>query len=222
MGDLWGDGELDEKPVSEEIVAAFALGRYAITNTQFLSFLNAGERAAARRGIGFNRNNPLYKEGGVFFCKAGYENYPVTYVSWVAATNYCEWLSLQTGKHFYLPTEVQWQYASTGGRDLKWSLGDVFDAANYICAQDGPGPADDGEPTVWGLYNMTGNVFEWCHDEYRFSLADEAQHNMLTSDRVIKGGAFILADPPNFRNAKRFSCHQDSCLSSVGFRVAAG
>jgi formylglycine-generating enzyme required for sulfatase activity len=160
-------------------------------------------------------------DSGRFVCKDGYENYPVVYVSWLGAVAYCEWLSEKTGRSVRLPNEVEWQYAALGPRGLKWGLSDTFDPDGYICGRDGPAPVDCGQPSEWGLFNITGNVFEWCADEYGFALANDRKDNRLRQNRVIKGGAFILRDSANFRNAKRFSCHQQSCLFSLGFRVAA-
>lgn len=225
MGDIWGDGDPDEQPTHALRVDSFLLGTYTVTNSQFLLFLNDIKENRDRDGDVFvdirNTKNPITAERGRFSCRPGYENYPVTYVSWLGAVAYCEWLSYRTGISFRLPTEIEWQYAGMGPDRLKWGHGDSFQREDYISSRQAPGPVDYGKPSAWGLFNMTGNVFEWCADEYRFSFTGEGEENTLRQNRVIKGGAFILNDSANFRNAKRFSCYQKSCLFSIGFRVAA-
>lgn len=225
MGDLWGDGDPDERPTFPVSVERFWLGKYTVTNSQFLRFLEDIHDPLGRDGHVFvdvrSKNNPVFRKDGAFACREGYENYPAIYVSWVGAFAYCEWLGEKSGRSVRLPSEAEWQYAAMGPHGFKWGRGDTFRAEEYVCAQDGPAPADYGEPTEWGLFNITGNIFEWCADEYGFALGNRAEENVLRRSRVIKGGAFILRDSANFRNAKRFSCHQQSCLSSIGFRVAA-
>ena len=225
MGDIWGDGEPDELPVHEVSLAPFLLGKHTVTNREFLGFLDEIKSPGDADGAAFidirNKNNPIVLDEDGFACKSGYENHPVTYVNWLGARAYCDWLSRKTGLAIRLPREAEWQYAAMGPDRLKWSLGDSFNRDDYISGQDGPEPVDSGRPSALGLFNVTGNVFEWCEDEYGFRLAAEDENDILRRNRVIKGGAFILRDSANFRNAKRFSCDQRSCLFSIGFRVAA-
>ena len=224
MGDVWGDGEPDELPVHEVSVKPFLLGKHAVTNREFLRFLQDVNSPGDEEGglfIDIRNNNPIVFNEAGFGCKSGSENHPVTYVNWRGAGAYCGWLSRKTGLSFRLPSEAQWQYAAMGPDELKWSLGDTFNREDYVSGKDGPEPVDSGRPSAFGLYNVTGNVFEWCEDEYGFRLDCGDEANILKRNRVIKGGAFILRDSANFRNAKRFSCDQRSCLFSIGFRVAA-
>jgi formylglycine-generating enzyme required for sulfatase activity len=222
MGDIWGDGEVDEQPVAARYCDSFLLGKYAVTNSQFVWFLNNAD-GNVRPGECFadlqNKNNRIYIDGRQFTCEAGFEDHPATYVNWIGASAYCAWLSEKMGLSVRLPSELEWQYAAMGQHKLKWSLGDIFNKKDYICGNDGAARVDFGAPSDWGLFNMTGNVFEWCNNEYHFSLTDSPD-NVLRNNRVIKGGAFILRDSTNLRNAKRFSCHEGSCISSIGFRVA--
>jgi formylglycine-generating enzyme required for sulfatase activity len=221
MGDVWGDGEPDEQPVGTHACGSFLLGEYAVTNSQFVSFLANQNSTPPEHFVDLqNKNSHIYFDGGQFTCEPGFENHPATYVNWLGASTYCAWLSERMGLTIRLPSELQWQYAAMGPHKRKWSLGDSFTRSDYICGADGPASVDFGAPSEWGLFNMTGNVFEWCNDEYCFSLT-ESSDNVLRHHRVIKGGAFILRDSANLRNAKRFSCHQESCISSIGFRVAA-
>jgi formylglycine-generating enzyme required for sulfatase activity len=223
IGDLWGDGEADERPVRELALADFALGRYPVTNAQFALFLNesgALRRPGPRLADVRARAGALREEAGLVRCREGREQHPVAYVPWRGARAYCAWLRERTGRPFRLPTEAEWQHAAQGPRRVKWALGETFEAERYVCRCGGSRPVGGGAPSALGLFDVTGNVFEWTEDEYAFSLAPEAAR--LARHRIIKGGAFILGEAANLRNARRFSCHEESCLACVGFRVAAG
>lgn len=223
MGDVWGDGEPDEHPVYSLTLKPLLLGKYAVTNIQFARFLNEYGKFADKDEVWVdlrNKNNPICWTGERFACDVGCEDKPVTFVNWLGASAYCAWLSEVLKKRVRLPREIEWQYASGGPDGLKWSLGNTFNKQDYICGKSSPGPVRYGEPSPWGLFNMTGNIFEWVEEEYRFALNGDGNDNLLRQNRVIKGGAFILNDSMNFRNSKRFSCHERSCLYSIGFRVA--
>lgn len=222
IGDVWGGGDADEQPVRVCTLPPFRLARYAVTNAQYALFLNeTAQERVGRAPVGDlgARSGGLEVRGGEVRCRPGREDYPVTCVTWHGACAYCEWLSTGTGEGYRLPTEHEWQHAAMGPRRLAWALGNRFEAAKYVCRAAAPQPVDWGDPTDLGFHALTGNVFEWCSDEYRFSLDQAAP--LLARHRVIKGGAFILAEAANLRNAKRFSCHEESCLGSIGFRIAA-
>ena len=226
MGDVWGDGDIDELPTAPLKLEPFQLGRFAVTAREYAAFLNdvnGWEDASGRLLVSLNEVScPVTLRSGRFDCRPGCDDHPMTCVSWWGANAYADWLSMWTGIRFSLPTEAQWQFASLGMQGLKWSLGNEFDSHAYICAADEPAPVATGVPTILGFYNLTGNVFEWCLDEYRFSFSDDCSpRNRISNHRVIKGGAFILSDAANLRNSKRFSCFENSCLSSIGFRLAA-
>ncbi len=228
MGDPWNEGDQDEQPTYEVCLESFQLSRFTITNRQYTTFLNDIGKNRDNQGHLLvdlkNSKNPytIAASPERFTCPAEFENLPVTYVSWFGALFFCQWLSGITGKKFRLPTEEEWQYAAMGPKRLKWSLGNEFDPALYICGREMPAPVDVGQPSDFGLYHMTGNIFEWCADEYTFSFDGTKEKNVLKNNRTIKGGTFLFSDSPNFRNAKRFSCYETSCLNCVGFRVASG
>lgn len=227
MGDLWNEGEPDEHPVYEAFVPSFQLSRFAVTVRQYAMFLND---TGATRDEGGQlladlkcRNSPYVSTPGSdkVSCRTGSENLPATYVSWFGAVAFCQWLSDRTGKHFRLPSEEEWQFAAMGPKQLKWSLGNEFDPDHYVCARKTPDPVNSGAASEFGLYNMTGNIFEWCADEYTFCFDGNKPDNVLNNSRTVKGGAFLFSDSLNFRNAKRFSCHETSCINCVGFRIAS-
>jgi formylglycine-generating enzyme required for sulfatase activity len=140
----------------------------------------------------------------------GREGYPVISITHHAAMQYCRWLSLKTGKPYRLPTEAEWEYACRAGTKTAYSFGDdpaaLDDHAWYAKnSEEQPHPVGKKKPNPWGLYDMHGNVAEWCLDSYKkdayktFSLTQPnlGPVNMPTPDRfpdVARGGSW--ADGP--------------------------
>ena len=227
MGDLWNEGLPDERPTYTVSLKSFKLAKFAVTNHQYLTFLNdVGKREDDQRHLVVSlkkRHKPfgILPGSDGFTCAPEFENLPVTYVSWFGANMFCEWLSKKSGIAFRLPTEEEWQCAAMGSRRLKFSLGNDFNAEHYVIGRERPESVDVGPPSELGLFNMTGNVFEWCSSEYTFCFDSCKANNVLKGSRTIKGAAFVFSDSSNFRNSARFSCPEVSCLNCIGFRVAA-
>ncbi|NQT52870.1 formylglycine-generating enzyme family protein [bacterium] len=96
---------------------------------------------------------------------------PAIGVSWLNAVNFCRWLSQKTGKKYRLPTEAEWEYACRAGTTTAYSFGeDDSDIDDYAWYEDNADeqahPVGEKKPNPWGLYDMHGNVKEWCHDFY--------------------------------------------------------
>ncbi len=164
-------------------------------------------------------------------------HHPVTHVSWHDAMAYCEWSGTQ------LPTEAQWEFAARGGLSQKtypWGdllkEGDVhhcniwqgkFPVVNH--ASDGyvgTAPVDAYEPNGYGLYNVAGNVWEWCADWFdpsyhRMTDADNPHYTRETGRRSMRGGSFLCHRSycNRYRVAARSSNTPDSSTSNCGFRV---
>ena len=165
MGSNDAEASADEQPVHTVYVDAFYMDKYEVTNAQYAAFLNAkGKHAEAGHTWWENRHGwaRIERVGGVYRVKAGYEDHPVTFVSWHGAMAYAAW----AGKR--LPTEAEWEKAARGGlAGRKYPWGDTIDSskANYNPIRDttavGSYPANG-----YGLYDMAGNVQEWCLDEY--------------------------------------------------------
>ncbi len=150
---------------------------------------------------------------------SGHENWPVVYVTWYGAKAFALYYGLD------LPTESEWEYTCRGGRQYKYGTDDgtmIRTKANYH--QNGPGyPVAVGNypANPYGLYDMSGNVWEWCHDWYGTypsgSVNDPtgAQTGVL---RVSRGGGWF--DYVYYcRSAYRYYNTPDIRLSNVGFRV---
>lgn len=150
--------------------------------------------------------------GGALVLDEGLADLPVTGVTWYGALAYCAWLSRRTGRSCRLPTADEWRYAAAGPRGLRWSLGDEFDRAVYAPPASGPRPVGTGPAGEFGLYDLTGNVFEWC---------DDGSCDPPAGSRVIKGGAWTVRNPESFENATVFTADELSAVPYIGFRVLA-
>ena len=155
------------------------------------------------------------------------ENHPVEQVSWVRAQEFCKGLGDKDGVHARLPTEAEWEYACRAGTrtrffsgDGEWDLDRVawyVENSNLITH-----PVGRKEANAFGLYDMHGNVWQWCHDFYGNYTADAAidpQGSTLNAFRVIRGGAWCEKSS-NCRSALRRRTYPgDRHFSVVGFRV---
>jgi formylglycine-generating enzyme len=160
----------------------------------------------------------------------GGPNYPAMYVSWNDAVAYCEKLSEKEGKTYRLPTEAEWEYACRAKTHTAWSFGnDEKELGNYgWYHKNTNGPYDpqvgSKKPNAFGLYDMHGNVMEWCSDYYEEdyylqSPATDPQGPTTGSIHVLRGGAWIN-DANETRSANRNFVGADVRVSSlVGFRI---
>lgn len=191
----------------------FHIGPHCVTNQEFALF------AKSRNIRVGSHTSPLQ---------------PVHEISWKCATEYCEWLSAITGDTFRLPKETEWEYCCKAGRDSAYFWGDnPDDTAHYaVYATDGrrgrAEPAEVGtkKPNPWGLYDMSGNVWEWCSDPWRDSLSGPAPDGSLWNDppelqfRCRRGGAYFNY-PDDIRSAIRNRINPSSAriATGVGLRL---
>jgi formylglycine-generating enzyme required for sulfatase activity len=210
-GDVHGEGFPDERPACRCDIGSFALGRTPVSAGQYREYLRD---SALEDGASPQLHGPVWGTPG-----RSSEDLPAVHVSWQGAVAFCAWLSARLGAVARLPTEAEWQYAAAGPAGLRWALGNSFVRSDYVSNAAGPAPVGGRRASQFGLYDMTGNVFEWCADTYCVPPGSPEPLAELGGSRLVKGGAFILRDPAAMRNAKRFSCADASCLDCVGFRV---
>lgn len=165
MGDKMG--EEDEMPRHMVRVKDFYMDKYEVTNAEYARFLS--ERGLNIGGDTWIEIESEYcqirKKGKKFIAKPGYENHPVVKVTWYGAEVYAEW----AGKR--LPTEAEWEYAARGGKysqGFKYSGGDHLDVIAWFNnnALGETRPVGSKLPNELGIFDMTGNVWEWCQDYY--------------------------------------------------------
>jgi len=172
-------------------------------------------------------NNPSY------FSRCG-NDCPVEQVSWNDAQNFIQKLNQKEDYTYRLPTEAEWEYAARAGSTTDLANGDInetgcsnidqnMNAIGWYCgnANDKTNSVAQKQANIWGLFDMHGNVWEWCQDWY-----DKYSENPLTdpmgptfgSYRVIRGGSFVNS-APYCRSMKRDINTPDNRLSHVGFRL---
>jgi formylglycine-generating enzyme required for sulfatase activity len=159
-------------------------------------------------------------------------NYAATYVSWYDAVAYCKKLSEKESKTYRLPTEAEWEYACRAGAKTTWSFGDDENKlGDYAWYRENAWDIDEKyahqvrlkKPNAFGLYDMHGNVHEWCHDYfeedyYKQSPAKDPTGPTSGSSRVLRGGAwnFFTRDS---RSAARDRLDADYRFYGNGFRL---
>ena len=148
-------GQDCERPVHRVWIVSFYLAATQVTNAEYAQFLQATGSASPPFWNDPNFNHPQQ---------------PVAGPSWHEATRYCEWLSAQTGRHYRLPTEAEWERAARGGLEQKqYSWGDEPPQSlpDYEKRwQTGPEQVARYAPNAFGLYDIGDNVHEWCSDWY--------------------------------------------------------
>jgi formylglycine-generating enzyme required for sulfatase activity len=159
-------------------------------------------------------------------------DYPATYISWEDATEFCRRLSarreeLAAGRVYRLPTEAEWEYACRASRNTEYHFGNgalMLENFAWYASNTGqsPEPVGKKEPNAWGMYDMHGNVWEWCSDWYgeypRSAVVDPAVLND-GSNRVYRGGSWDF-NAAFCRSASRNFSTPDYRSYILGFRVA--
>lgn len=208
MGDTFGDGAEDERPVHEVCVKDFYIGKYLVTQMEWTGTMGT---------------NPSREPHCGMTC-------PVENVSWNDVQEFISKLSQRTGKAYRLPVEAEWEYAArSGGKDEKWAgtssekeLGDYAWSYNNSAFQSHP--VGLKKPNGLGLYDMTGNVWEWMSDwydkgYYAKSPKDGPQGAAASRTRSLRGGYW--GDLSNFvRVTRRIGLVPSARGGGYGFRVA--
>ncbi len=205
----------DEIPRHTVSVAGFYMDKYEVTNEQFRAFVQA---------TGYKARGNWEKYAG-----PGRENHPVVNVTWYDADAYAKW----AGKR--LPTEAEWEYAARGGRNEEWFpwgneadgshanwryQGESFwDGIIRIMGLRSMGTREPGQyaPNGFGLYDMCGNVAEWCFDTYH-GYTEKAEDSETTGKKVIRGGSWQTPNPVFLRITNRTAAAPDHFSNDLGFR----
>ena len=192
----------DESPHTVIISKPFWIGRTEVTRGQYQRVMGTLPAALAAEDL----------------------RLPVDRVSWNDAVEFCKRLSALDGRHYRLPTEAEWEYACRAGTRLPFSGTGRLDDMGWYARNSGKRlhPVGWKQPNHWGLYDMIGNVSEWCADEYQANLGTETVTDPFVPparmSRVVRGGN-IFAEEPACRGASRDNSFPDRTRPGLGFRV---
>ncbi len=212
MGDVEGVGRDSQLPIrSVSIDRPFAMGRYPVTFDEYDHFCLETGRELACDNWGRGR-------------------YPAYYVSWNDAVVYTEWLSDQTGEEYRLPSESEWEYAArSGSKQDTWAgTSNEAELGDYAWHENNSGkqahPVGEKKPNSFGLYDLSGNVWEWVLDCWNNNYEDAPADGSawLSGDcniNVLRGGSWS-SYRDDTRCAFRFGYYHDSGITIVGFRCA--
>jgi eukaryotic-like serine/threonine-protein kinase len=208
-----GESEPNERPQHRVKIKEFYMGQTEINQAQYQAIM--GENSASFKG----------------------KNRPVENVSWQQAKVFCQKLSLKTGKTYTLPSESQWEYACRAGTTSPFSFGATIttEVANYeseyAYANAPKGTyrretteVDKFPPNAFGLYDLHGNVSEWCEDTWSKNYQNAPTDNKTRTKgkypdkRVFRGGSWY-DNPGSCRSAFRYAWVTDDVSSTIGFRV---
>ena len=212
-----------ERPQHEVTIEPFFMGKYQVTQAQwrFVAQLPQVNRELEQ--------DPSHFKG---------DNRPVEQVSWEDAVEFCDRLSQYTGRTYRLPSEAEWEYACRAGSAKPFAFGDTITTnevnydGNYTYGNAPKGeyrgrttPVGTFQPNAFGLYDMHGNVWEWCqdswHSNYKGAPTDGSAwlDNEESSNRkLLRGGSWGI-NPANCRSAFRYDNDLDYRIGNFGFRV---
>ena len=227
----------DEKPIHTVHIDTFYIDKYEVTNAQYKAFVDANPQWRKDQIPTTYHNGNYLKHWNGNSYPIGKGDHPVTYVSWYGAMAYAKW----AGKR--LPTEAEWEKAARGGKSgLKYPWGNTVSSgqANYGNHVGDTAAVGNYAANAYGLYDMAGNVLEWCLDAYYGDFYFSSPHrnplggvntienaNLIIADftnvtttRVARGGAWYNTEVQNIRVAYRNRVSPTLTNIALGFRCA--
>ena len=204
-------------------VEGFHIGKYPVTNAQFQEFIDSSDGYVQDHWWHFSEEadewrsrNPEPRES-----KFQGDNRPRENVTWYEAIAFCEWLGEKTGMRITLPTDKQWRRAARGSDDRGYPWGDHFDTDLANTRESKIRKTTlvtcyDNALSPFGLYDMAGNVWEWCLN----SGSKDSQNRSGEGYRAICGGSFI-SDYKRARTTFHFNLNPEYNYASIGFRIVA-
>jgi serine/threonine protein kinase/formylglycine-generating enzyme required for sulfatase activity len=232
MGSL--KGPRDEKPRRMiTLKSSYWLGKYEVSNGEYLEFIAAtgynGNRNADDNYLSHFKVDSSIPTGN---------NYPVCWISWHNADAFCKWLTtrekrrgrLPKGYVYRLPTEAEWEFAARGGnksKNYKYSGSNLIELVAWCGNKVGarrPHEVGVKSPNELGLFDMSGNVWEFCYDwkgNYLPYYHTDPKGSTTGANKVVRGGGWYY-DADFCRVTNRHSCLPKDTYNTVGFRVALG
>ena len=190
-------------PIHAVGIRAFAIGEHEVTQGEWRALMGANPSKAVDCG----------------------DACPVENVNWFEAQAYIRRLSAKSGKRYRLPSEAEWEYACRAGQTTDWCGADEPAAVAWVGDEyGGPHPVGQKRANAWGLYDMSGNVWEWTqdcsHPSYVGAPADgSAWEEPECKSRILRGGSW-LSGPQYSRSTLRFGFSPKFRAGDFGFRVA--
>ncbi len=222
MGSSESDPKFDESEHPQHVVhfkKPFKIGRHEVTFDEYQVF------AYLIEGNGGCDDN--HKIGAINDNGWGKRSRPVINVSWHDAQCYAKWLSKKTGRYYRLPTEAEWEYAARAGTANEYYWGQQ-EAKDYVWFTDNSEgvthPVGEKKPNAFGLYDMSGNVWEWVQDCYAVNYTQAPKDGSALElnncvQRVLRGGSWY-DEPDRLRSVTRNGYSPDSGMNDFGFRLA--
>ncbi|MHC4623230.1 MAG: SUMF1/EgtB/PvdO family nonheme iron enzyme [Planctomycetota bacterium] len=201
---LQPEGDYDEKPNHTVTISRpFYIGVYEVTNFQYELF--RPEHKKLRRGG-----------------DSGQDDEAVVNVNWYDAQAFCRWLSDKEGLPYRLPTEAEWEYACRTGTTTHYSTGDAL--PEEFSEESRSVRVGQTPPNAWGIYDMHGNVEEWCYDWYGpYEAADQTDPvGRVSGDFKVTRGSDRSTNPYYQRSANRLGTVPEDKHGIIGFRVVIG
>lgn len=225
----------EQKPDHNVSLRDFYIGRYEVTNGEYCQFLNekGNQSEGGKPWLNIYHSRIIQSDSG-FTVKGGFESHPIVSVTWYGAVAYCAWLSQHTGLKYRLPSEAEWEYAARGGNktqhfiyagsntpdEVAW-----YGENSFLKTQ----PVGTKKANELDLYDLSGNVHEWCADDWHRNYhrgaptdgsawVDSPQRGDF---RVYRGGSWddwSLYCGAAYRKYNRPTSHS----ATMGFRLALG
>lgn len=218
------DGNRDEMPCHAITLGSFAIDIHPVTNEQFVRFLEAmgGEKDSYHHDIIRMRDSRIKRSGGRLSIESGYSKHPVVGVTWYGAIAYAKWV----GKR--LPTEGEWEIAARGGiEDALFPTGDDIEKSQANFFSSDTTAVMSYAPNSYGLFDMPGNVYEWCYDWYGYNYYEVSVQEPENPKgplqgvyRVLRGGCWKSLKE-DLRCSRRHRNNPGTVNGTYGFRCAA-
>lgn len=217
-------GARDELPRHKILISSFALDIHPVTNEQFVRFLEAmgGEKDGNNNDIIRVRDSRVKKTVGKYIIESGYQKHPVVGVTWYGANAYAKWV----GKR--MVTEAEWEIAANSGKDeALFPTGIDIDHKQANFFNSDTTVVMSYPPNDYGLYDIAGNVYEWCQDWYAYNFYDTSVQEPDNPKgpqqgvyRVLRGGCWKSLKE-DLRTSHRHRNNPGTVNGTYGFRCAA-
>jgi formylglycine-generating enzyme required for sulfatase activity/tRNA A-37 threonylcarbamoyl transferase component Bud32 len=218
------DGNRDEGPAHKVRIESFAIDLHPVTNEQFVRFLEymGGEKDQQYHDIIRLKESRINRSAGKLSIESGYAKHPVVGVTWYGAVGYAKWV----GKR--LPLEAEWEVAACGGLEgLPFPTGNNIEKTQANFFNSDTTAVMSYVPNGYGIYDLAGNVYEWCQDWYGYNYyetsalePDQPKGPLQGVYRVLRGGCW-KSSKEDMRCSHRHRNNPGTMNGTYGFRCAA-